>query len=135
MKKRRKPDCVAYSLGLNRQTLLDGYNRSYRNFYSWKNITRASLQHQSLKHQAKHFAYAAGWKKFEPVWDTVIRAKQLRTMTPLLEGVLSKVTGKSKNYDSTLNPVELSKDFEKAPCTEGEKCTQVKPIIFHSKKD
>jgi len=41
---------------------------------------------------AKHFFYAAGWKKFEPLWDLVIRAKQLRATTPLLEGVLSKVT-------------------------------------------
>jgi hypothetical protein len=36
--------------------------------------------------------YAAGWKKFEPLWDLVIRAKRLAMMTPLLEGVLSKVT-------------------------------------------
>ena len=45
-----------------------------------------------MKHQAKHFFYAAGWKKFERLWDSVIRAKQLPVMTPLLEGVLSKVT-------------------------------------------
>ncbi len=54
-----------------------------------------SLSHGSVKHQAKHFFYAAGWKKFEPLWDVVIRARQLRTMTPLLEGVLSKVTAKA----------------------------------------
>src|SRR5437762_6254549 len=48
--------------------------------------------HGSIKHQAKHFFYATGWKKFEPLWDVVIRAKQLPAMTPLLEGVLSKVT-------------------------------------------
>jgi hypothetical protein len=46
-----------------------------------------------VKHQAKHFFYAAGWKKFEPLWDAVIRARQLRCMTPMLEAVLSKVTG------------------------------------------
>ena len=45
-----------------------------------------------MKHQLKHFFYAAGWKKFEPLWDVVIRAKRLAMMTPLLEGVLSKVT-------------------------------------------
>ena len=32
------------------------------------------------------------WKKFEPLWDLVIRARQLPVMTPLLEGVLSRVT-------------------------------------------
>ena len=50
------------------------------------------LTHGTRKHQAKHFAYAAGWKKFEPLWDAVIRARQLRAMTPLLEAVLSKVS-------------------------------------------
>ena len=53
---------------------------------------RRRSSHGSLKHQAKHFFYAAGWKKFEPLWDLVIRARQLPAMTPLLEGVLSKVT-------------------------------------------
>lgn len=48
--------------------------------------------HQSLKHQAKHFFYAAGWKKFEPLWDLVINARRLDVMTPLLEAVLSRVT-------------------------------------------
>jgi hypothetical protein len=36
--------------------------------------------------------HAAGWKKFEAAWNLMIRARQLRLMTPLLEGVLSKVT-------------------------------------------
>jgi hypothetical protein len=45
-----------------------------------------------LKHQAKHFFYAAGWRKFEPLWDFVIRANELRQMTPLLESVLARVT-------------------------------------------
>ena len=36
--------------------------------------------------------YAAGWRKFEPLWDFVIRAKQLRQVTPLLERVLAPVT-------------------------------------------
>lgn len=73
-------------------TLKEGYDWAYREFYRWSGIVRASLSHGSLKHQAKHFFYAAGWKKFEPLWDLVIRARQLRAMTPLLEGVLSRVT-------------------------------------------
>ena len=72
--------------------LKTGYDWAYREFYRWSSIAQASLSHGSVKHQAKHFFYAAGWKKFEPLWDLVIRAKQLRAMTPLLEGVLSKVT-------------------------------------------
>ena len=50
------------------------------------------MSHGSLKHQAKHFLYAAGWKKFEPLWNFMIRARQLACMTPLLEAVLSKVS-------------------------------------------
>ena len=119
---------------MDSQTLLEGYNRSYKAFYSWKNITHASLQHQTVKHRAKHFAYAAGWKKFEPIWDTVIRVKQLRAMTPLLEGVLSKVTG-DQHKDASANtpaaPTDTPTGFEKTPCTTGEKCTQIKPIAFH----
>ena len=69
-----------------------GYNWAYRSFYRWSAIARAAGSHQSLKHQAKHFAYSAGWKKFEAAWNLVIRVRQLRCMTPLLEGVLSKVT-------------------------------------------
>ena len=45
-----------------------------------------------VKHQAKHFFYAAGWKKFEPLWDMIIRARQLNHVTPLLERVLSRIT-------------------------------------------
>jgi hypothetical protein len=53
-----------------------------------------------VKHQAKHFFYAAGWKKFEPLWDLVIRAKQLAWMTPMLEAVLSRVTGERARHFS-----------------------------------
>ena len=74
------------------EKLKDGYDWAYQEFYRWSSIARASLSHGTVKHQAKHFFYAAGWKKFEPLWNLMIRAKQLRCMTPLLESVLSKVT-------------------------------------------
>ncbi len=79
---------------LTPEALKRGYDWAYREFYRWSSIARGSLSHGSIKHQAKHFFYAAGWKKFEPLWDLVIRAKQLSIMTPLLEGVLSKVTAR-----------------------------------------
>jgi radical SAM superfamily enzyme YgiQ (UPF0313 family) len=78
---------------LKPETLKEGYDWAYQEFYRWNSIARASLQHGTLKHQAKHFFYAAGWKKFEPLWDMIIRARQLTRVTPLLEGVLSRVTG------------------------------------------
>ena len=77
---------------LRPETLKEGYDWSYREFYRWSSIARASLAHGTVKHQAKHFCYASGWKKFEPLWNAMIRARQLRCMTPALEAVLSKVT-------------------------------------------
>lgn len=77
---------------LTAPALKDGYDWAYREFYRWRAIADASFTHGTLKHQAKHFAYAAGWKKFEPLWDMVIRARQLRLMTPVLEAVLSRVS-------------------------------------------
>ncbi len=70
-----------------------GYWRAYREFYAWANIARGAFTHETAKHRAKHFFYAAGWKKFEPLWDLVIKARRLDLMTPLLEAVLSRITG------------------------------------------
>ena len=80
---------------LTPKELKDGYDWAYGEFYRWSSIARASAAHGTVKHQAKHFFYASGWKKFEPLWDVVIRARQLRRMTPLLEGVLARVTGQA----------------------------------------
>src|SRR5258708_40143972 len=74
------------------EVLKEGYDWSCRAFYRWSSIARASLFHGTLKHQAKHFFYAARWKKFEPLWDLIIRARQLTRVTPLLEAVLSRIS-------------------------------------------
>jgi radical SAM superfamily enzyme YgiQ (UPF0313 family) len=81
---------------LTPRALKEGYDWAYREFYRWPSIVRSSLTHDSIKHRAKHFFYTAGWKKLEPLWDAVIRARQLPVMTPLLEGVLSRVTREMK---------------------------------------
>jgi radical SAM superfamily enzyme YgiQ (UPF0313 family) len=78
---------------LSPEELKQGYDWAYREFYRWSSIAKASYAHGSLKHQAKHFFYASGWKKFEAAWNMVIRARQLGHMTPLLEAVLAKVSG------------------------------------------
>jgi radical SAM superfamily enzyme YgiQ (UPF0313 family) len=91
---------------LSPQALKRGYDRAYRDFYRWSSIGRAALAHGALKHQAKHFFYAAGWKKFEPAWNAIIRTRQLQRMTPLLEGVLAKVTA-SRGYKSCRPDADL----------------------------
>ncbi|MBT1700270.1 B12-binding domain-containing radical SAM protein [Fulvivirgaceae bacterium PWU4] len=78
------------------QALEAGYHWAYKEFYTWSNIARASLKHDSIKHMLKHFAYTGGWKKFEAVWNFLIKTKSLNNMLPVLESVLSKVNG-SKN--------------------------------------
>ena len=78
---------------LSPRALKEGYDWAYREFYRWPSIASASFTHGTVKHQVKHFAYSAGWKKFEFLWNAMIRARQLRVMTPLLEAVLSKVSG------------------------------------------
>ena len=82
-----------------------GYHWAYREFYRWSSIARASASHESIKHAAKHFFYATGWKKFEPAWDMVIRLRQLRIMTPMLEAVLSKVTGQDSRHGAPTDAV------------------------------
>lgn len=79
---------------LTAEQLKTGYDWAYREFYSWFNITRASIAHDSVKHQLKHFAYAGGWKRFEPLWNFMIKTRQLNSMRPLLEAILAKVQGK-----------------------------------------
>jgi radical SAM superfamily enzyme YgiQ (UPF0313 family) len=78
---------------LKPEALKAGYDWAYREFYRWGAIARTSLHHGTLKHQAKHFFYASGWKRFEGLWNLLIRARQLAKVTPLLEAVLSRVTG------------------------------------------
>jgi radical SAM superfamily enzyme YgiQ (UPF0313 family) len=87
--------------GLSAEELKQGYDWAYRSFYSWTNIYKASMTHDNLKHVIKHFAYAGGWKKFEPLWNFMIKTKGLNKMLPLLESILSKV---NKDKDSTASP-------------------------------
>ncbi|MES1223595.1 MAG: radical SAM protein, partial [Bacteroidota bacterium] len=70
--------------GLSPNELKKGYDWAYKSFYSWSNICKASLQHDNLKQVTKHFAYAGGWKKFEPLWNFMIKTKGLNHMLPLL---------------------------------------------------
>jgi hypothetical protein len=67
-----------------------GYWRAYRDFYRWGSIARGASAHANVVAGLRHLAYAAGWKKFEPLWDLVIRAKRAGMMLPVLETILSE---------------------------------------------
>ncbi|MEO3406575.1 radical SAM protein [Mucilaginibacter sp. CAU 1740] len=89
---------VYQTIGLSAQELEDGYWWAYREFYKWGNIFKASMHHEQTAHKLKHFFYAGGWKKFEPVWNFLIKTKSLNNTLPALETVLAKINlGKQKN--------------------------------------
>ena len=82
--------------GLSAYELKQGYDWAYQSFYSWSNICKASWQHDNLKQAIKHFAYSGGWKKFEPLWNFIIRTRGLNQMLPLLEAILSRIRKNEK---------------------------------------
>jgi len=88
---------VYQTRGLTAEELEQGYWWAYKEFYSWNNIFKASFQHESHLHKIKHFLYAGGWKKFESVWNFLIKTKNLNNTLPLLEGVLTKISGVQKD--------------------------------------
>jgi radical SAM superfamily enzyme YgiQ (UPF0313 family) len=80
--------CVYRPMRLSPETLERGYWGAYRDFYRWGNIFRGACTKQTWLARLQHLAYAAGWKKFEPLWDFVIRTGQVARMIPLLETLL-----------------------------------------------
>ena len=76
--------------GMSAAELESGYWWAYAKFYEWRSIVRGAAAHGDAVAGLRHFAYAAGWKKFEPLWDFVIRAKRAGAMLPVLETILSE---------------------------------------------
>lgn len=79
-----------------------GYHRAYQQFYRWGAIARGAMAHDDVTGMVRHAAYAAGWKKFEPLWDLVIRGKRTAMMLPVLEAVLSGAVSLPEASDSGL---------------------------------
>jgi radical SAM superfamily enzyme YgiQ (UPF0313 family) len=73
---------------LSAQALEEGYWRAYRDFYRWGSILRGASAKDTLRGRLRHVAYAAGWKKFEPLWDWIIRLRRVGGALPILESVL-----------------------------------------------
>jgi radical SAM superfamily enzyme YgiQ (UPF0313 family) len=96
--------CVFRPARMSPAELEDGYWRAYREFYRWRSIARGAAAHGELFAGLRHFAYAAGWKKFEPLWDLVIRAKRAGMMLPVLETLLSEFGRRANNIDKRSQP-------------------------------
>jgi radical SAM superfamily enzyme YgiQ (UPF0313 family) len=94
---------------LTPETLEAGYWRAYRDFYRWESIFRGAWTKDTFAGKVRHAAYAGGWKKFEPMWDWVIRAKRASNMLPALESILAgfgrQSVGNSKAEAMSANAV------------------------------
>jgi radical SAM superfamily enzyme YgiQ (UPF0313 family) len=77
--------------GMTPEQLQEGYDRAYRDFYRWSSIFRASGVHERAGNRLRHLLYAGGWKRLEPVWNTVIKLRTLPSMRGILESMLSTI--------------------------------------------
>lgn len=82
--------------GMTPEQLEAGYGWAYREFYAWRNLFAGAAVKESLPDRLRHLAYAGGWKKFEPLWDTLIRLKRVTGMLPALEQVLTSFGARSR---------------------------------------
>jgi len=80
---------VFRTLGMTAADLETGYRRACRDFYRWGSILRAASTKRDIPGFLRHAAYTSAWKKFEPVWDWVIRSGCLQSTRPMLEAVLA----------------------------------------------
>jgi radical SAM superfamily enzyme YgiQ (UPF0313 family) len=104
--------CVFRPSGMSVEQLEAGYWRSYAEFYRWGSILRSAATKELWRGGLRHLAYTAGWKKFEPVWDLLIRAKRVARMMPLLERILDG--GAARRMNRSENPSEEGTAFSGA---------------------
>lgn len=84
------------------ETLVNGYWQAYKDFYAWSAIFKSAWVKPASQDKLRHLAYTGAWKKCEPIWDFLIRAKQVNRLLPTLENVL---TG---NFPLTFSAVSRS---------------------------
>jgi radical SAM superfamily enzyme YgiQ (UPF0313 family) len=104
---------------MRREELEEGYWRAYRDFYRWSNIARGAVTKPDWTGRARHVAYAGGWKKFEAVWDVLIRARHVAHALPVLEGVLSgfgRVHTGPVTDDGVDAPLSIEEDHRRSGC-------------------
>jgi len=99
---------VFHPMKMSLDVLEAGYWRAYRDFYRWGSIFRSAWAQEDWVERLRHVAYVSGWKKFEPFWDWVIRAKRVGDFLPLLETILSeqgnnRVHAHEKHIASTMD--------------------------------
>ena len=86
-------------------TLEAGYWQTYHDFYRWGSILQSAGTKETWAGRLRHVAYAGGWKKLEPLWDWVIRARRVSNLLPVLETVLA---GREQPLHPTAQPLQAS---------------------------
>jgi radical SAM superfamily enzyme YgiQ (UPF0313 family) len=92
---------------MSAEELQAGYWQAYHDFYTWGSIFKGAWTKPDLPGKLRHLAYAGGWKKFEPLWDWVIRLRRVGDFLPLLEAVLK---GKRREAEE----IPVSQEEQKA---------------------
>ncbi|MBN1252818.1 MAG: B12-binding domain-containing radical SAM protein [Bacteroidales bacterium] len=88
---------------LSAKELEEGYWWAYTEFYKWSNIFSSSMKHDKLNQKIKHLIYTGGWKKFEALWNFIIKTKSINSMLPFLENILSNTNDKENTKDLKFN--------------------------------
>jgi radical SAM superfamily enzyme YgiQ (UPF0313 family) len=96
---------------LRPEALEAGYWRAYRDFYRWRNIVRGASNKPTLTGALRHATYAAGWKKFEPLWDWLIRARRVGRALPILESVLEGFARRRRVPAAAVRSDQRPEDF------------------------
>jgi hypothetical protein len=106
---------VYHPAKLTPEALESGYWRAYRDFYRWSSIVRGAWTHERWGERLRQVAYAGGWKKCEPMWDFIIRAKRASSMLPVLETVLAAFGARRPARQGAAEPEALPARSEPAP--------------------
>ena len=94
---------------MDADTLEAGYWRSYQEFYRWDSIAQSAWTKSRLADRFRHLAYTGAWKKAEPIWDFLIRFKQVNRLLPSLENVLNSFGTHQFNSKESLTDFTLAK--------------------------
>ena len=89
------------------EALEAGYWRSYQEFYRWDAIVQAAWTKEEWRDRLRHLVYTGAWKKAEPIWDLLIRLKQVNHLLPSLENVLTAFGNHAPTATPTALPEEV----------------------------
>lgn len=73
---------------ISKEKMENGYKNAYREFYRWSNIITGCKHHEQIGMSLKHLTYAGAWKKFEPIWNYIVKHQLFESARKVLEYTL-----------------------------------------------